>query len=383
MSELRELFAATPRAKQRGFGASDFVASPKRGACTKCKGLAVDSYSAVCSGCRGLALRDELLEFRYRGASLNEWLSLPLIELTTLLPRKGKLRKCVELLIKLGLGSRRLGERAKVFSFGERSRIALARRLSLIKVGSPKLFLIDEACLGLPDDEANNFMCVLNEFCAEGHSFWLIEHHHVVLRNAAHLIEIGPEAAEHGGKVVYQGHPSGLQQCSTATAQWLISSVVPQPQTDETELLSPSFELMPDGISRAGYLKIRAELSTELRMRSVLSHNQFADNLSNESSRHPVAWPVMVAARTPLLKSLGLDDYVSEMLTRHGQLCCSACGGAGPFSSLSDFVRQLGTDEILRFACEIPQSIEQHPQRDTWLAAAGYRTLIDDKSEMN
>ena len=75
MSELRELFAATPRAQQRGFIASDFVASPKRGACIKCKGLAVDSYSAVCSGCSGLALRGELLEFRYRGASLKEWLN--------------------------------------------------------------------------------------------------------------------------------------------------------------------------------------------------------------------------------------------------------------------------------------------------------------------
>ena len=379
MSELRELFAATPRAKQRGFVASDFVASPKRGACIKCKGLAIDSYSAVCSGCSGLALRDELLEFRYRGASLKEWLSLPLIELTTLLPRKGKLRKCVELLIKLGLGSRRLGERAQVFSFGERSRIALARRLSLIKVGTPKLFLIDEACLGLPDDEANNFMCVLSEFCAEGHSFWLIEHHHVVLRNAAHLIEIGPGAAEHGGKVVYQGPPSGLQQCSTATAEWLTSTVTPRPQSDNSERFPPRFEWLSDGLDRGGYQKIRAELSTELRMRSVLSHNQFADDLSNESARHPVAWPVGVASRTPLLKSLGLDDYVSEMLVTHGQLCCSACGGAGPFSSLSEFVHQLDSGGILRFACEMPQSIEQHPQRETWLAAAGYRTLIDSK----
>ena len=114
-------------------------------------------------------------------------------------------------------------------------------------------------------------------------------------------------------------------------------------------------------------------------MRSVLSHNQFADDISNESARHPVAWPVGVASRTPLLKSLGLDDYVSEVLVTYGQLCCSACGGAGPFSSLSEFVHQLDSGGILRFACEMPQSIEQHPQRETWLAAAGYRTLIDSK----
>ena len=379
MSELRDLFAATPHAKQRGFSASDFVASPKRGACAQCKGLAVDHYAAICNGCDGLALRDELLDIRYRGAAMREWLTLPLNELNTLLPRKGKLRKCVDLLIKLGLGDRRLGERAKVFSFGERSRIALAKRLSLIKEGLAKLFLIDEACLGLPDNEAHNFMNVLNDFCADGHSFWLIEHHHIVLRNAHHLIEIGPHAGERGGQVVYCGHPSGLQECDTATARWLTSEIEPSAPTDAVHADNPSFEVFADGVEREGYQVIRGELSTELRMRSVLNHNQFEDRASNSLLKRPVAWPVMVASRTTLLNCLGLDDYISNLVQQHGELCCSGCGGAGPYHSLTEFVEQLNVEQTITLACPMPQLIQKHPQRETWLAAAGYRNIIDDK----
>ncbi|MFT7517824.1 MAG: energy-coupling factor transporter ATP-binding protein EcfA2 [Myxococcota bacterium] len=377
-SELRELFAATQQAQQRGFKAADFVASPARGACKSCKGLAVDPFSAACERCAGLALRDELLELRYRGASLREWLNTPLQRLLIYLPIKGKLRNCIELLIKLGLGSRRLGERGKVFSFGERGRIALARKLCLIRPGLSKLFLLDEACLGLPDNEAGKFIEVLNEFCKDGHSFWLIEHHHLVLRNARHLIEIGPQAGADGGEVVYSGAPEGLTQQHTATAQWLCANYDPPQALMQPQPPSAKFTIYADGSERQGYTSIRSELVAELGMRSVLTHNQFSNAGDKDlGPKHPVAWPTPLAARCSLLESLGLDDYLQQLLQQIGKKCCSHCGGVGPYLNLAEFVFSL-EQKACSYACALPAAIEQHPQREMWLAAAGYRKLIDE-----
>lgn len=377
--ELRELFANTVVAKRRGFKSSDFVANPSRGGCSSCKGLAVDSFGEICQECDGLALRQELLQLRYRGASLREWLSLPLNGLSHLLPVKGKLRTCVDLLIKLGLGSRRLSERGRVFSFGERGRIALAKRLNLIRPGSSKLFLLDEACLGLPDSEAADFLAVLRDYCKQGHSFWLIEHHHLVLRNADYLIEIGPQAAERGGEVVFTGHPSLLPQADTATSRWLSNAIVASDKTAPQCSVKPSFEVYTDGCERSGYQRLQTLLASELSMRSVLEHDQFLDT-SADSSRlsFPVAWPTMVAARTTLLDCLGLDSHLQNLLKAHGEFCCSACGEEGPYTSVEHLVSTFSEQGTLHLACSIPADIAQHPQRETWLAAAGYRDFIGE-----
>lgn len=380
-AEVRQAFAEGEEGRIRGLSAADLVARPERGGCASCDGHGLDRDGLPCPACDGLGLREDLLALRLRQRSLREWLTTPLARLEKRLPARGKLRTTVRHLIDLGLGERHLGERGRFLSLGERGRLALARALASARRDRPKLFLLDEPCLGLPVQEARRVVQLLRRLCAEGHSVWVVEHHEYLLRAADHLIELGPGAGREGGKVVFAGTPEEVLGADTATGQWLHARrrapLEPPPPRELEELPSA---IIPEAADRRGRRRLEEELRRELAMRSPLLQDQAAGGLEppevdteDEALWTPVAWPGAPPATTGLLEVLGLAAPFADLVARHARHRCAHCGGGGPWPDLETAVRDLPGIGPWRFTSPLPAELLAREEHPAWLRAAGFR----------
>ncbi|RMH04401.1 MAG: hypothetical protein D6702_03330, partial [Planctomycetota bacterium] len=318
-AEIRRSFAEGEEGRIRGLSPSDLVARPDRGACPACRGHGVDADHLPCPDCDGLGLRPDLLELRLRGRSLRSWLEAPLARLARRLPSGSRLRRLLALLDRLGLGGRRLGERGRHLSLGERSRIALARELAGARRDRPKLFLLDEPCLGLPAGEARRVVEVLRSLAAEGHGFWVVEHHEILLRSADHVVELGPGAGPEGGRLIHAGTVTELLAADTPTGRWLAGRR-PEPPPAPPPAAAPEDPVgpLPEDLDRGGRRRLENDLRRELATRSPLLADAVELGEDPAGELPPTAWPVEPPARTPLWAVLGLAGPLAEALRRHG-----------------------------------------------------------------
>ena len=377
---LRTIFAKSTTAHVRGVVAGDFVPLPLKGGCNYCEGLGAKDLSA-CSYCEGLGLRADLLEIECRGLQVKEWLSLPISQLLPYAPKNSVLLKSIELLCRFGFSKRRFGEKGRLFSFGERSRLSLVKRLSVARKGSNKIFLLDEPCLGLSPKEVSMFLDMLNELCDEGHTFWMIEHHQHLLRQSDYLLEIGPGAGEKGGRLMFSGAPADLVAHKTLTSQWFLEDWEIKPVEVKPASSSVKFASYPDGIKRDGYERIRNEWMREQNTRSVLTNNLYRINSQEEASlAMPIVWPAAPSEKTKLGDVLGLKSWATRLITTSGDICCSNCGGVGPWSSLYAFMDSLEIVEELSFGCPFPEVLQDKKDAVDYLASAGYRELLNKSS---
>jgi excinuclease UvrABC ATPase subunit len=419
--EVRELFAAGEEGRMRGLTAADLVARPGRGACVACGGHGAGAEGLPCGVCAGLGLRPDLTELRARGRSLRTWLTTPLAELEKRVPGARSLRARLRNLVALGLGPRCLGERARHLSLGERSRIALARALAAARPGAPRLFLLDEPCLGLPRPEAERVIGWLHELAGLGHSFWVVEHHEFFLRTADWLIEIGPGAGEEGGRLLHCGPPAELASKETPTAQWWRARAKGGAPPLPVRCASAVTRAMPGGFTGTGRAEMEEALRCELAMRSPLTEDSPGDwSLSllkpptdfsvaqgltdgicegpaqpsrdapksgqekeigvdvnsegGQSPRVPVAWPLPPDPRSTLVQVLGLASLLPE-LRRRGTALCAACSGAGPWLDLAANA-SAHPDQEWVFAAPLPPEFLAKPELGTWLQAAGFQRLL-------
>jgi excinuclease ABC subunit A len=385
-SEVRTAFAESEEGRIRGLSASDLVARPGQGACHTCGGRALDSHHLPCTDCLGLGLRADLLELRLRNRSLQEWLSTPLDRLEKRLPGRGRLRMTVKMLIALGLGGRTLGERGRFLSLGERGRIALARALSKARPGFPKLFLLDEPCLGLPVTEARRVVELLRSLCKEGHSFWVVEHHEYLLRSADWMLEIGPSAGVDGGQLVFEGLPEQVIGGSTPTGQWLESrrreALQPPPQRAFAAVRS---ELIAEDSSRCGRHRLEQELGRELAMRSPLLNDMLALKEPPQNTGHaaqvepdwtPVAWPATPRRGVSVAAVLGLAAPLARTVEDFGRSACKGCGGGGPWSDFVAAAEALGGHREVVLATPLTDDFLKRKEHPQWLTAAGFRRFL-------
>ncbi|MDP7061536.1 MAG: hypothetical protein QF489_01205 [Planctomycetota bacterium] len=378
--EVRSAFADSEEGRIRGLSPGDLVAKLGKGACLSCAGRALDEHHLPCTACHGLGLREDLLELRLRNRSLQEWLSTPLERLEKRLPGRGRLRNTVRMLIALGLGGRTLGERGRFLSLGERGRIALARALAAARPGFPKLFLLDEPCLGLPVSEARRVVELLRQLTKEGHSFWVVEHHEYLLRSADWMFEIGPAAGIDGGQLVFQGLPAEVVGGSTPTGQWLESRrrepLSPPPTRGFSEVTS---EVIDEDATRKGRRRLEQELGRELAMRSPLLNDMLAleeDDQHETLDWTPVAWPSAPKRGVKLAAVLGLATPLQQIVRDFGRSACRGCGGGGPWPDLVAAAEQLAGNRELVYATPLDADFlarEEHPQ---WLTAAGFRRFL-------
>jgi excinuclease ABC subunit A len=212
--EIRNVFAETVEARTRGYTASHFSFNVDGGRCSACEG---DGYIQIdmqfladvfmkCSQCNGTRYRDEILDVTYRGRNIAEVLEMTVREAFTFFRGQPKVQARLKRLIDVGLDYVRLGQPANTLSGGEAQRLKLAGYMSTAKRGR-SLFILDEPTTGLHFSDIVQLLDCFDALLAVGHSLIVVEHNLQMMKAADYLIDLGPGAADEGGRVVAKGTP--------------------------------------------------------------------------------------------------------------------------------------------------------------------------------
>ena len=213
-TQIRELFAMLPEARERGYKAGRFSFNVSGGRCEACQGegqrriemnFLPDVY-VLCEVCGGHRYNQETLAVKYNGYSIADLLEMPVSDALPILENFPIVRQKLQTLVDVGLGYIHLGQSAVTLSGGEAQRIKLARELSKRQTGRT-LYLLDEPTTGLHFDDVRKLLDVLHRLTDLGNSIIIIEHNLDVIRNADWIIDLGPEGGEDGGRIVAQGTP--------------------------------------------------------------------------------------------------------------------------------------------------------------------------------
>ena len=251
---VRELFAAVPEARARGYDAGRFSFNVKGGRCEACQGDGVirvemhflpDVY-VPCDVCRGRRYNRETLEIQYRGHSIHEVLDTTVEEAQRLFQNVPAIAVKLRMLMEVGLSYVRLGQNATTLSGGEAQRVKLARELAKRGLGRT-LYILDEPTTGLHFHDIAQLLRVLHQLRDAGNTLVVIEHNLDVIKTADYVIDLGPGGGERGGRVVAAGEPEAICQVSeSVTGEYLkpllkrVSSRVPVPLSPDQTWAVPS-----------------------------------------------------------------------------------------------------------------------------------------------
>ncbi|WP_304470638.1 excinuclease ABC subunit UvrA [uncultured Muribaculum sp.] len=225
--EIRRLFAEQQGSKQMGFTPGHFSFNAEGGRCEECKGegtITIEMQFMAdivipCEACHGQRFKNEILEIRYRGKNINDILNMTVNEAIEFFSEgkpefnEKKIVNRLRPLHDVGLGYIKLGQSSSTLSGGENQRVKLAYYIGQEK-SSPTLFIFDEPTTGLHLNDINTLMKSLNRLIEQGHSVVIIEHNLDVIKCADHVIDIGPEGGDKGGKLVVCGTPEMVAGCA-------------------------------------------------------------------------------------------------------------------------------------------------------------------------
>lgn len=232
-TQIREVFASTQAAKERGYDTGRFSFNTPGGRCEACEGDGqikiemgfLPPVYVTCSTCMGHRYNRETLEVKYRGKSIADVLEMTVheaLEFFAVWP--GIVRK-LQMLSDVGLGYIRLGQSATTFSGGEAQRIKLAEELSRRDTGRT-LYVLDEPTTGLHFDDVAALMAVLRRLTALGNTVIVIEHNLDVIRLADWIVDIGPDGGQKGGDLVVEGAPEKIMQTpNSLTGRYLRQAI--------------------------------------------------------------------------------------------------------------------------------------------------------------
>lgn len=220
--EIRKLFAAQPLAQQMGFTAGFFSFNTEGGRCEECKGegtVTVEMQFMAdlvleCESCHGKRFKSDILEVRYEGQNIYDVLNMTVnqaLEFFTL-HKQTKIVKKLQSLQDVGLGYIKLGQSSSTLSGGENQRVKLAYYLGQEKV-DPTIFIFDEPTTGLHFHDIKRLLSAFNALIERGHTLIIIEHNMDVIKCADHIIDLGPEGGDKGGRLVVCGTPEEVAQC--------------------------------------------------------------------------------------------------------------------------------------------------------------------------
>ena len=228
-NDIRDLFASTNDAKLRGYGPGRFSFNTKGGRCEACGGDGLvkiemhflpDVY-VPCDVCRGRRYNRETLEVRYKGLSIADVLDLTCDEALEYFRSLPRIRDKVQTMVDVGLGYIKLGQSSTTLSGGEAQRVKLATELSRRSTGST-FYILDEPTTGLHMDDVKKLIDVLQKLVDAGNTVLVIEHNLDVIKCADHLIDLGPEGGDGGGRVVASGTPEqAAENPASFTGQYL------------------------------------------------------------------------------------------------------------------------------------------------------------------
>jgi len=227
---IRELFVATPEAKLRGYQPGRFSFNVRGGRCENCAGDGVikiemhflpDVY-VTCEVCHGKRYNREALEIHYKGKTISDVLEMTCEQALEFFENIPAIARKLQTLVDVGLGYITLGQPATTLSGGEAQRVKLATELSRRPTGRT-LYILDEPTTGLHMADVAKLLHVLHALVDSGNSMIVIEHNLDVIKNADHIIDMGPEGGEAGGQIVAQGTPEKVAADKKSyTGQYLI-----------------------------------------------------------------------------------------------------------------------------------------------------------------
>ncbi len=228
-NDIRTLFAGLPEAKIRGYKPGRFSFNAKGGRCEVCSGNGMkkiemnflpDVY-VPCEACGGKRYNRETLEVRFKGKSIADVLDMTINQAVEFFENMPTFVHKLQTLQDVGLGYVKLGQSSTTLSGGESQRIKLATELAKRDTGHT-LYILDEPTTGLHFEDIKVLMNVLQRLVSRGNTVIVIEHNLDVLRQADHLIDLGPEAGKRGGEIVATGTPEEIKQLAKSpTAPYL------------------------------------------------------------------------------------------------------------------------------------------------------------------
>ncbi len=227
---IRELFAAQPLSKIRGFQAKHFSFNVDGGRCDACKGEGeqivemqfLADVHLTCEVCHGRRFKEEVLEVQYKGKSIHDVLELSVDDAITFFKDEPGIAQALKPLQDVGLGYIKLGQSSDTLSGGEAQRVKLASFLGKSKTSGHVLFIFDEPTTGLHFHDIKKLLNSFNALIGQGHSLIVIEHNIDVIKNADWIIELGPEGGDAGGNLVFAGNIETLKtNTESYTAKFL------------------------------------------------------------------------------------------------------------------------------------------------------------------
>ncbi|MHA6262147.1 excinuclease ABC subunit UvrA [Arenibacterium sp. CAU 1754] len=216
---IRDWFAGLPEAKARGYKPGRFSFNVKGGRCEACQGDGVikiemhflpDVY-VTCETCKGARYNRETLEIKFKGKSIADVLDMTVEDAQEFFKAVPSIRDKMDALARVGLGYIKVGQQATTLSGGEAQRVKLSKELSKRATGRT-LYILDEPTTGLHFEDVRKLLEVLHELVDQGNSVVVIEHNLDVIKTADHIIDIGPEGGDGGGRIVAVGTPEEVAE---------------------------------------------------------------------------------------------------------------------------------------------------------------------------
>jgi excinuclease ABC subunit A len=213
-TDIRDLFAQMPEAKIRGYKTGRFSFNVKGGRCETCEGAGLrliemeflPDVHVPCETCKGKRYNRETLEVRFKGKSIADVLGMTVEEAVSFFENQPKILRKIQTLNEVGLGYISLGQHATTLSGGEAQRVKLATELSKRDTGKT-LYILDEPTTGLHFQDIAHLLDVLQKLVDKGNTVLVIEHNMDVIKSADHVVDLGPEGGEKGGRIVALGTP--------------------------------------------------------------------------------------------------------------------------------------------------------------------------------
>lgn len=216
--EIRDLFSKQPLSKMRGFQPKHFSFNVDGGRCDACKGEGeqvvemqfLADVHLTCEVCNGRKFKEEVLEVTFKGKNIYDVLEMGVDEALEFFKEEKDIYKKIESLSSVGLGYVKLGQSSDTLSGGEAQRVKLASFLGKGKGQGHILFIFDEPTTGLHFHDIKKLLGSFNALIEQGHSILVIEHNTDVIKSADWLIDLGPEAGDGGGNIVFAGVPKDV-----------------------------------------------------------------------------------------------------------------------------------------------------------------------------